>query len=232
MARRSERITGRSMTAPSADQAPSRANPRLFVAIPLSHEARAAIEAVVEEVRAEVDAQPGNGASEGAKRGRAGASAVRWVRMDGLHLTLRFLGPTPADRVAELAEAIDRVARDATPFELALAGAGAFPSAARPRTLWIGLTDGRDNVAELARRLATRLNDVGVPPEERPFKAHLTLGRADGRREGPAAARLLAERAATLRVVFRADRLVLFESVTGGGPARYIALHGARFGRR
>jgi 2'-5' RNA ligase len=210
------------------DEAPSRANPRLFIAIPIADEARVAVEAIVDAVRSELDsvtaARPGHEAER--------RSAVRWVRMDGLHLTLRFLGPTASERVAELASAVDEVARVTTPFEVILRGAGAFPSPTRPRALWIGMGDGRVQLTEMAGRLSSRLADAGVPRDERPFKAHLTLGRTDGRREGPAAAQILLERADTLRIAFRADRLVLFESVTGGGPARYVPLHEAPFGAR
>jgi 2'-5' RNA ligase len=134
--------------------------------------------------------------------------------------------------VRELANVIDVVASDTTPFELVLTGAGAFPTPARPRTLWVGMSDGRAQLSAIADRVSDRLADVGVPPNERPFRAHLTLARTDGRREGPAAARLLSERADGLHVAFQADRLVLFESVTGRGPARYVPLHEARFGPR
>jgi 2'-5' RNA ligase len=111
------------------------------------------------------------------------------------------------------------------PIPLAIGGAGAFPSAARPRTLWLGVTEGAASLAALAERLDGALSSDGWPSQARPFRAHLTLARADGRREGPLVAEVLAEQAAGLDVAFRADRLTLFESLTGGGPARYVARH-------
>lgn len=188
--------------------------PRLFVAVPLGEEARASVAGLVEEVQARADAIAG-----------AQRSQVRWVRMDGLHVTMRFLGPTPEARVVELGSIVEHAAASVAPFRVAIRGSGAFPSARRPRTLWLGIDDGAAQLAELARRLADGLTRAGWPTDDRPFRAHLTLARADGRREGPAVADLLAMRAVGFETHFSADQLVLFESVTGGGPARYVARH-------
>jgi RNA 2',3'-cyclic 3'-phosphodiesterase len=189
---------------------------RLFFAIPVPAEARARVGGLMEQVQAAV----GNGTAR-----------IRWVRVDGLHLTLRFLGPTPAERLPALEEAADSVARADAPFDVGLDGGGAFPSIARPRTLWVGVTDGADRLAALADRLTRACLQDGQPLETRPFAPHLTIGRTDGLRQGPMAARALQEAAEGLRVAFRADRLILFRSLLGGGPARYEALHEARLGR-
>jgi 2'-5' RNA ligase len=147
--------------------------------------------------------------------------------MDGLHVTLRFLGPTPEERIAELSAIVDDAAASAAPFRVSIRGSGAFPSARRPRTLWLGIDDGAAALTALARRFDDLLTKAGWPTDDRPVRAHLTLARADGRREGPAVADLLATHAAGFETQFPADRLILFESVTGGGPARYVARHTA-----
>ncbi len=198
-----------------AEQA-TRDLPRLFVAVPLGEEARASVERLAEEVQANAEAAA-----------RAQRSPVRWVRMDGLHVTLRFLGPTPAARIAELSAIVDHAAALVAPFHVSIRGSGAFPSARRPRTLWLGIDHGSAQLADLARRFDEGLAKSGWPVDDRVFRAHLTLARADGRREGPVVADLLAERAAAFEAQFPADRLVLFESVTGGGPARYVVHHEA-----
>jgi 2'-5' RNA ligase len=183
---------------------------RIFIAAPLPEQAAAEIAALVDRVRAA--GVPGGGRD------------VRWVRLDGLHLTLRFLGPTLEDRV-EAARAAVRVAAAATkPFDLAIGGAGTFPTAARPRALWLGVGDGAEALASLAAQVDRALVDAGWPPETRPFRAHLTLARADGVPAGSSIGARLVEAAATLRVAFRVERVGLFESLTGGGPARYAAL--------
>lgn len=185
---------------------------RLFVAVPLPAAARDAITAIVTAVQA--DANPA-------------ARDVRWVRLDGLHLTLRFLGPTPEDAVAGIAAAVDRTARRIHPFEIIVGGAGAFPSVERPRALWLGIGDGGDELAAAAAALDDELEGLGWARSDRPFRAHLTLARSDGVRAGPAVARRLIEAARTVREPFRAEAIVLFESLSGGGPSRYVPLHQA-----
>lgn len=188
---------------------------RLFYAVPVPAEARAKVGELIDRVQA--------GVGDGTAR-------IRWVRVEGLHLTLRFLGPTPASLRPALEAAADEVASAATPFDVALSGGGAFPSLARPRSLWVGVAAGGDRLAALAEALTRHASAVGLKLETRPFAAHLTIGRTDGVRLGPAAARTLADAASAMDVRFAVNRLVLFRSQLGGGPARYEALHEARLG--
>ncbi len=192
---------------------------RLFVAVPIADEARRGIGELVERVRAGVEGQ----------RGRGGPS-VRWVQLDNLHLTIRFLGATAPELVADAADAVHDAARRQQAFDVTIAGAGAFPSADRPRTLWLGIAGGAVGLGGLAATLDQALEARGWPSEERPFRAHLTLARADGVHAGPRTARLLESTADGRRWTFRADRLVLFESHLGGGPARYEPLLSAPIG--
>lgn len=158
----------------------------------------------------------------------AGARDVRWVRLDGLHLTLRFLGPTEAERIAPTIAAVEAAATTSGgPIEIELSGAGTFPPGRRPRTLWVGVTRGGEALAELAARTQEALVDAGWEPDGRPFRAHLTLARSDGVSVGPLVADRLASAMAGRRIACSLDALGLFESITGGGPARYlpVALH-------
>ena len=188
---------------------------RLFYAVPVPADARARVGELIQHVQA--------GVGDGTAR-------IRWVRVDGLHLTLRFLGATPAHRKPALEAAADTVAGAMVPFEVGLSGGGAFPSLARPRSLWVGVAAGADRLAALADALTEASLEEGQHLETRPFAAHLTIGRTDGVRLGPVAARALADAASELDVRFTADRVVLFRSQLGGGPARYEALHEARLG--
>ena len=181
-------------------------DPRLFIAVPLTDAATAAVAAVVESIRV------------GEPEGRG----VRWVRLDGLHLTLRFLGPTPEPRVPDLAAAVASVAHDAEPFTITIRGAGSFPPTGRPRTIWLDIRDGVESLEGLAARLDDRLAGAGWERERRPFRAHLTLARADGVRSGPATVAALTAAAADLAIESTIDRMVLFESITGSGRARYL----------
>jgi 2'-5' RNA ligase len=181
---------------------------RLFVAVPIAAASIAAIDRLIAGLPAPRDGKP-----------------VRWVRTEGLHLTLRFLGQAPAAAVEPLSAIVDRLAASAAPFEVTIEGAGAFPSMRRPRALWLGVTDGASRLAELAAALDTAVANEGWESDERPFRPHLTLARSDGIPSGPATAAALAETAAGFSTSFVADRITLFRSRTGGGPARYEALH-------
>lgn len=181
--------------------------PRLFIAVPVPADVEAAITAVVERVRSA--ATPADGRD------------VRWVRLDSLHLTLRFLGPTPADRVEATAAATRSAAMASPVFDVVLGRAGAFPNGKRPRALWVDVLEGVDELAAVAGRVDGELRERGWAFDDRPFRAHLTLARADGIRAGATVAARLIEAARDLELRFTADRIVLFESHTGGGPARY-----------
>lgn len=184
---------------------------RLFVAVPVPDEVRSAVGELMESVA-------------GAPIEERTVGQPRWVRVDGLHLTLRFLGATPDDRQRDVAAAIAAAARGVAPFRVLLTGGGAFPNPARPRVLWIGIAEGAPELAQLARRLEERLKPLGWPAEARPFEPHLTLARTDGVPGADERARRLAELAKDLRLAWQADRLVLYKSVLGRGPARYEAL--------
>lgn len=187
----------------------------MFVALPLPADAREQVAALVERVRAAVPSHEADGSER---------RAVRWVRTDGLHVTVRFLGPTPPDRLAGIERAVMATAAASAPFTLRLHGGGGFPHPDRPRTLWLQITAGDDAVAGLARSLDDRLAEEHWPRDGRPFGAHLTLARSDGVRAGPETLRRLVAEAETLDVSWQADEVVLYESVTGGGPARYEPL--------
>jgi 2'-5' RNA ligase len=183
---------------------------RLFVAVPLPADLTSSVASLVEQIRAE---------------GLAGRGRdVRWVRLDSLHLTLRFLGPTLDDRVEAAASAVRVTAQDASAFEASIGGAGAFPSAHRPRALWLGIRLGAGDLAALAGSVDRALTAAGWELDPKPYTAHLTLARSDGVRAGALIGARLTELAEGLDIRFRADRIGLYESLTGGGPARYEPL--------
>jgi 2'-5' RNA ligase len=137
-------------------------------------------------------------------------------------VTLRFLGPTAESRVPNAAAAVASAADGFAPFAIRISGADAFPAVGRPRTIWLDLDRGADDLAALAARLDDALAGAGWERERRPFRAHLTLARADGVRAGPATVAALRAAAAELALESPIDRMVLFESITGSGRARYV----------
>jgi 2'-5' RNA ligase len=182
------------------------ARPRLFYAVPVPDPARQQVADLMERVQAAVG---------------DGRARIRWVRVEGLHLTLRFLGQTPLERVPALESSLEDIGASAAPFPVTIAGAGAFPDMARPRTLWLGIERGADRLADLAAVISTAATIDGSELATKPFAPHLTIARTDGLRAAGAAAQALREAAAALDAAFTADRVVLFRSLLGRGPARY-----------
>lgn len=181
---------------------------RLFIAVPVADEVRRAVGELMERV------------ADGPVDVRA-AGQPRWVRVEGLHLTLRFLGATPDDRQLDLARILESTAGRMAPFNVTLSGAGAFPNAHRPRVLWLGIVEGVTELTSLADRLNGHLAEAGWPSEDRPFAPHLTVARTDGIPNADEKARRLTEMARELRLSWQADRLTMYRSLRGHGPARY-----------
>jgi RNA 2',3'-cyclic 3'-phosphodiesterase len=105
-----------------------------------------------------------------------GADAA-WVKPESLHLTLKFLDEVPEKHVPQIAQALVSVAARYHPFTLAVVGLGAFPSEEHPRVIWAGIEEGAETVGKLTRDVERALVALGFPPTDKPFHAHLTLGR-------------------------------------------------------
>lgn len=103
--------------------------------------------------------------------------SVKWVAPDGIHLTLKFLGDTPANRVAEVAAALRAACAGAAPFEFVVEGRGCFPNMRRPRVVWVAVRDHGRALASLQAAIEREVAPLGWPTEERGFNPHLTLGR-------------------------------------------------------
>jgi RNA 2',3'-cyclic 3'-phosphodiesterase len=103
------------------------------------------------------------------------APAVRWVRPESLHVTLKFVGERPDSMVKDIENALRGIS--ASSFQLAFSGAGFFPTAKSARVFWIGIRAGAA-LADLAAQIEGSLVPLGIEAEKRAFSPHLTLARA------------------------------------------------------
>jgi 2'-5' RNA ligase len=149
---------------------------------------------------------------------------VRWTRPASLHLTLKFLGDIPADRVPVVAEALCTAAADHDAFKLAAEGIGVFPGLRRPRVLWAGLAGAGAALTQLQRRVEEQLHAAGFPREAREFHGHLTLGRFGEGAPSGAVADVMSSYAAQRFGDFEVRELVLFQSDLKPPGAVYTAL--------
>lgn len=102
---------------------------------------------------------------------------VKWVRPEGIHLTLKFLGNVDEARLPELASALGLAVAGSGSFSLQTGAPGAFPSPRSPRVVWVGLEGDLPALQRLFRSVEEALAALGFPREGRPFAPHLTLGR-------------------------------------------------------
>jgi len=141
------------MTAPASDHV------RLFVACEVPDDAREAIGGVIEKLRA-----------------RSGV-AVRWIRPEGVHVTLKFLGEVPVKQLPAIKLAIQEAVVGHQPFELEFSNIGTFGGREGLRIMWVGIAGDVLRLEALVRAVNAALAVVGFEPERRPFRPHLTLGR-------------------------------------------------------
>jgi 2'-5' RNA ligase len=105
---------------------------------------------------------------------------VKWVASENLHLTLKFFGEVRDDDVSRICAIVDRVVTPLPAFDCHFHGVGAFPNLGRPRTIWIGLGEGREPMVRLQKATDRALTELRIPRERRGFHPHLTIGRVRG----------------------------------------------------
>jgi 2'-5' RNA ligase len=114
-------------------------------------------------------------------KGKVPRGSARWVRPEGIHLTLKFLGDVPADQIGEITGALERSCQGFAPFSLSCGGLGCFPNLKRPRVVWVGIQEETGTLAQLKKAIEENVAPLGYPTEKRKFSPHLTLGRAQKR---------------------------------------------------
>jgi len=114
----------------------------------------------------------------------ASSARIQWVRMESLHLTLKFLGEINEALVPDIERALGHAVAGTARFAVQVGGYGVFPDARAPRVLWIGLADPHGALARLAGAVERAMQPLGFAPEPKGFSPHLTLARIkDGSRE-------------------------------------------------
>lgn len=180
---------------------------RLFVAVPFPAEVKSMLGKLIDDWRRERD-------------------KVGWVKKENLHLTLKFLGETPVEKLEALRTNLSSNLKSQSTFTLSLSGAGAFPNLNRARVIWIGVSEGKEKLVELAQKVEEATRPLGFPTEERNFSAHLTIGRVkDGGLSEPLLAKVRA-------CIFEAkgiivSEVILYQSELAPGGSIYTPL--ARF---
>ena len=133
------------------------ASSRLFIAFPLSEKIRA-------QCRARQD------------RGRARIDGIKWVKPEQMHLTLLFLGQIETETQIQIETIIQDLAGKTLPFCVTISDIGVFPETQAPKVLWAGVSE-EETLMRCQMQLSKTLSMMGLPPDVRPFRPHLTLAR-------------------------------------------------------
>lgn len=107
--------------------------------------------------------------------------ALRWVRPESVHLTLKFLGDVEQQLLVKIEDTLEVCAGVVQPFSFEVRGLGSFPNQRRPRVLWVGVQEKSGELEKLQKKIEANMSDAGFERERRRFYPHLTLGRVHRR---------------------------------------------------
>jgi RNA 2',3'-cyclic 3'-phosphodiesterase len=138
---------------------------RTFVAVEIPAEVKARAEALIARLRVT-------------------PAKVKWVSAKHLHWSLKFLGDVDLREVPKICEGVARAVTALAPFDIEARGSGAFPDVRRPRTVWIGVGAGSEEMVQLHDAIERELATLGHRQEGRRFRPHLTIGRVRNSPEG------------------------------------------------
>jgi len=131
---------------------------RTFIAVAISSEVREKIAQIQAEFR-------------------RGDLDVKWVEPGNVHITLKFLGEVSEEKLSGVIEKTRLAAAGISNFRVHLSGLGSFPNLKSPRVVWVGVSEGKQELKNLSERIEENLSYIGFAKEKREFSAHLTIGR-------------------------------------------------------
>lgn len=155
---------------------------------------------------------------------KANVKGIRWTRLEGIHLTLKFFGSVSENDIANISGVVAKKTKDVSPFTLNVGTVGAFPNFKRPRVIWLGISGEVESLSALQKEIDTGLETIGFQRETRAFRPHLTLGRIKSPREVKGLSKIIKEEKSDAGESFIAGGLTLFKSELTPKGAIYTKL--------
>jgi len=156
--------------------------------------------------------------------------AVRWTRTEQIHVTLKFLGEVPEDKVPKICETALQIAGKFEPFELQVRGTGCFPPGGAARIVWAGMPDPPGTLIDCHRAGEESFAKLGFKKENRAFNPHLTIGRVKDFSASSQIRATVEQHNTFLAGSFNVDELVMFQSILKPQGPTYIPLARAKLG--
>jgi 2'-5' RNA ligase len=148
---------------------------------------------------------------------------VKWVSSENIHITLKFLGDTEESLLSAIQERLSKKLFNYKPFCIRISGAGSFPPGKHPRVIWVGI-DESSALKTLHGEVESGMRELGYAAEERPFLAHITVGRVKSGRRLSDVAKKLAESREIEIGNFEVKSIKLMKSELGRGGPVYTCL--------
>ena len=156
--------------------------------------------------------------------------AVRWTRVEQIHLTLKFLGEVPDEKVPAVCDAATAVAARYEPFDLEVGKTGCFPPSGPARIVWAGIANAPPALIDCQEACEQAYAELGFKPEKRTYHPHLTVGRVRDTRDSRDIRAAVEGEAAFSAGSFVAQELVLFQSILRPTGATHIVIARAPLG--
>jgi 2'-5' RNA ligase len=125
------------------------------------------------------------------ERLRESGGDVRWVDLENIHITLKFMGYVEEEHLNRAKDIIRQSAQGIRPFPLEFKGLGGFPTSKRPRVVFVKAEDEMGCLATMNSRLEEGFQALGIEKEDRVYEPHLTLGRVKSAKNIEKLARLM-----------------------------------------
>jgi 2'-5' RNA ligase len=111
------------------------------------------------------------------ERFRECGASLSWVQTQNVHLTIKFLGNIPEEKIGPIGMAIEKAIGETRPFAVEINEMGVFPNIQFPRVIWMGVDEPTHTLINLENRISEEMEIIGFPREEKKFTPHITLGR-------------------------------------------------------
>ena len=185
---------------------------RLFLAVDVSSQVRGSLEECVKHLRET-------------------RAPVRWVKPEAIHMTIKFLGETPEEKLKDLIAAMESVCGCIMPFPITVTGLGAYPNLRRPRIIWAGVQEASGTLQRLWNHSEDAARTLGWEKEKRGFSPHITLGRVKGSINLPRLSEVVKSLESKQWGDQEVPNLLLYSSRLKPGGAEYEVVHVFPFGK-
>jgi len=155
---------------------------------------------------------------------------VKWVAPESIHLTLKFLGSIPEEKVPDITACLKKIISDKTSFDVVLGVVGVFPGWDRAKVLWAGISDGAEHVKDIADEVSAAMESEGFEKETRDFRPHVTIGRIKSAKNRDKLKKIV-ESTKVNPVSSRISSIILFRSDLSKTGAVHTPIAVCEFGR-